>query len=89
MTPIIAAGRACGPCLLIGEDSHYQQGVESFLSTDHYRIEENHAVRIKLRLAQECEDTLWGLASHLEDAAFLVAFGLLIIGTFLLLSWTG
>ena len=43
-------------------------------------------MRIKLRIAPDCEQTLWELASHLEDAAFLVAFAIVIVGTFLLVS---
>ena len=43
-------------------------------------------MRIKLRIEPECEETLWGLASHLEDVAFLVAFSLMIIGAVFLAS---
>ena len=53
---------------------------------NHYYSQEQQLVRIKLRIASDCEETLWGLASHLEDAAFLLAFGILIVGAFLLVS---
>ena len=61
--------------------------IESYPDSGTLGIQKEHQlVRIKLRIAQDCEETLWGLASHLEDAAFLLAFGVLIVGAFLLVT---
>lgn len=43
-------------------------------------------MRIKLRIEPDCEETLWGLASHREDAAFLLAFGSMLVAVFVLMS---
>jgi hypothetical protein len=45
-------------------------------------------VRLRVRIDSDCEHTIWGLAAHLEDAAFFVAFGILIGGVLLLMSYT-
>lgn len=43
-------------------------------------------MRIRVRIDPDCEQTLWGLAAYVEDAAFLVAFATLIVGAFVLMS---
>jgi hypothetical protein len=44
-------------------------------------------VRLRVRFHSECEDTFWSLAAHLDDAAFFLAFTLLIGGVVLLMSY--
>jgi hypothetical protein len=50
-------------------------------------VEDKSNVRLRVRINSECEETIWGLATHLEDAAFLFAFALLIGGVVLLMSY--
>ena len=51
------------------------------------QMDDKSYVRLRVRINSECEHTFWGLAAHLEDAAFLVVSGLLIAVVVGLLSY--
>ena len=49
-------------------------------------MDDKFHVRVIVRINAECEESLYALASHLEDAFFLLAFGALVGGVVLLMT---